>query len=418
MISQNDCGCECTPQTEAGAQGSQGIQGEQGTASFTITTAAFTQPAIGGTVSVSVVSTDWIPLNSIVFVETGGYYNVSVISDSTTVVLQNRGVTGYAAPAASVPLGSKVVMSALVEDNSGCIVVASSPYTHLVTDNGKTLLVNAVAGNRTINLPSAVTAGCGHTFNIIKTDSSANYVQVEPDGTETVGGRDNGRLFNQFDEVTLFSDGTNWQILSAKYQKRRVVFTASGTWTTLDETPLGCQAIDVTCAGGGGGGGGGDTGTNWRGVGGGAGGGSKETIPVSSLSATETVTVGVAGIPGASSGTPTAGNPGGTSSFGALITGNPGLGGTAATGSALNGVAGGTGGGGDVNIQGGGSTPMVDGPSVDDVSTGGDAPFGLGYGGKNVAANGTGYASGGACADDSGGSAGAGVPGIIFVDIL
>lgn len=119
-------------------------------------------------------------------------------------------------------------------------------------------------------------------------------------------------------------------------------YTASDTWSK----PLGLKFVIVEVQGGGGGGGGANS-DNSIGAGGGGGGYSKEKIAAGSLAATETVTVGAAGAGGA----PTGAGTGGTSSFGTT----PFLSATGGAGGPVNGgvALGGSGSGGDLNMDGG-----------------------------------------------------------------
>ncbi len=194
------------------------------------------------------------------------------------------------------------------------------------------------------------------------------------------------------------------------------VFTASGTFEK-GNLPASVTHVTVQVLGGGGGGGGANTVTNYRGVGGAAGGGAIKRIAVSALASSEIVTVGVAGGAGTTGGTPGDGGDGGTSSFGAHVSATGGAGGTAATGTAIGGVNGGIGSNGDLNLRGGRSGTMSNsgGANSAEVSQGGDAPFGYGFGAQTVAAAASGYGAGGGPGDQGGANGGIGGTGLIIV---
>lgn len=108
-------GCNpCRPSSTIGAQGPQGPAGATGAAgtngvnAFTTLTANFTQPAVSATVVASVANSTWIALNQNVYVAGGGYYKATALPSSAQVTLQNLGVTGNAAPGATVSNGSKL----------------------------------------------------------------------------------------------------------------------------------------------------------------------------------------------------------------------------------------------------------------------------------------------------------------------
>jgi hypothetical protein len=153
------------------------------------------------------------------------------------------------------------------------------------------------------------------------------------------------------------------------------------TWTK----PAGLKYIIVEgVAGGGGGGAADDTGSSSNSVGAGGGGGGyfKKLIPVASLGATETVTIGAGGTAGPIDGT--AGT-GGTTSFGSHCSGTGGVG----AGEDRTHGAGGTATGGDINIQGGaGDSGLDDAANLLWSGKGGDS-F-LGFGGASIRANGNG----------------------------
>lgn len=75
----------------------------------TTTTAAFTQPAVAANVSVSFANTGWMAAGQNLFITGGGNYSVASITSGTVAVLTNQGVTGNAAPGATVPTAAKAV---------------------------------------------------------------------------------------------------------------------------------------------------------------------------------------------------------------------------------------------------------------------------------------------------------------------
>lgn len=134
----------------------------------------------------------------------------------------------------------------------------------------------------------------------------------------------------------------------------RQTFTSSGTYTP--HTGMQQCFVRLQAPGGGSGGVGAITASTNAGVSGsGAAGGYAERLLSSTqIGASQTVTIGAVGTAGAS--TPTAGGQGGTTSLGALISATGGLGGlvgvVSTTIAVTNGVAGGVGSSGDLNING------------------------------------------------------------------
>lgn len=90
------------------AAGKWAIVGTSGSNAFTTTSAGFTMPAIGSTVSVSVLDTTWMVAGQMLYVGTAGFMSISSITNSTTVVLTNTGAYGNAAAAASIATAKTV----------------------------------------------------------------------------------------------------------------------------------------------------------------------------------------------------------------------------------------------------------------------------------------------------------------------
>ena len=194
------------------------------------------------------------------------------------------------------------------------------------------------------------------------------------------------------------------------------VFDASGTWTK----PSGIDQVLVHVVGGGGAGGSSLGGASVASAGGGgAGGFSQKLIDVTGI-ASETVTVGAGGTPGAAGNN--AGGNGGDTTFGAHCTGGGGLGGGGSPSSAYSGNQGGDGGlgsGGDINSSGG--------PGQQGGTRNGNATAGMGgnsFFGGGARSKGTGDGLDGVSAGGGGAGAvsttvsyqgGAGAAGIVIV---
>lgn len=214
-------------------------------------------------------------------------------------------------------------------------------------------------------------------------------------------------------------DGSAWQAYSPKPVIDK--FGSSGTWTKR----AGLKYVRARVqAGGGAGGGCATTGSGEGAAGGGGGGGGYAEIilAASSLSATETVTVGAGGT-GVTNGT---GNSGGNSSYGAHAVTVGGLGGNAGTAasavSVTEGGQGGTASAGDLQSGGQAGSIGVRNVTTNRGGTGGAAVLGGGGGpiansagqaGRNYGAGGGGASNNASNTQRAGGAGG---PGLIIVE--
>ena len=94
-----------------GTTGTTGAAGATGGNAYTVTSAGFTQPNPGSTVPVFVASTAFMAPGEALFIQNGGYYTVSYVNGSTSVVLTNLGVPGNASSGLVIGSGSSVVPS-------------------------------------------------------------------------------------------------------------------------------------------------------------------------------------------------------------------------------------------------------------------------------------------------------------------
>lgn len=91
-------------------------------------------------------------------------------------------------------------------------VFADSPYTVTTADGFDILIeVDATGGAVTINLFTAV-GNTGKQVTVIKTDSGANAVTIDPSGAETVNGQATYALAAQYESARLESDGSAWLV--------------------------------------------------------------------------------------------------------------------------------------------------------------------------------------------------------------
>lgn len=104
--------CQPGPRGPRGASGSGGAAGTNGLHAYTLTSANFTMPAVGASVSVSVGNGSWIGAGQIIYVEGAGYFSASSPA-ATSVTLSNLGY------------GPNVAESTVIE--SGAVVSPGAP---------------------------------------------------------------------------------------------------------------------------------------------------------------------------------------------------------------------------------------------------------------------------------------------------
>tara|TARA_R110000868_G_scaffold38259_2_gene134062 strand:- start:4055 stop:4915 length:861 start_codon:yes stop_codon:yes gene_type:complete len=140
--------------------GADGIDGKN---AFTITAAAFTQPAIGAQVTIPVSDAGqytgiWAAVPQIIFIENGGYYEVFSSSSATVITVTNLGYLGNTIAGALIPLGQEVSPAGLrgVAGTNG-------------TDGVAVVAIDGVA--------SAAINSAG--FTAVQTEVLPNFTQVD-----------------------------------------------------------------------------------------------------------------------------------------------------------------------------------------------------------------------------------------------
>ena len=231
----------------------------------------------------------------------------------------------------------------------------------LASGHANTLFVPKTGATLTGALVSAVTpTASGHLTNKNYIDAGlagkASASHTHPLSELTQSGAASGQL--------AAWNGSAWvpYTSGATFGLREIVsFDTSGTFVKADYPYLQQVRVRLWGAGGGSGGTAATSGTQSAvGAGGGGGGYSEQIIPVASLPASATVTVGTGGTAGATGAND--GGAGGTTSFGSAFCqatgGGGGAGGNATSGTnAAVGGAGGIGSGGDINLEAADATP-------------------------------------------------------------
>lgn len=95
--------------------------------------------------------------------------------------------------------------------------------------------IDATAGTRTVNLPSAVTVTSGFTYIIRKVDSTANTIVVDPNGAQTINGASTYTLTKQYETLTITSNGANWDIWGTYAQPSTTISTKTGAYTVVPQ---------------------------------------------------------------------------------------------------------------------------------------------------------------------------------------
>jgi parallel beta helix pectate lyase-like protein len=99
------------------------------------------------------------------------------------------------------PIGGRAVQKTVTAD-----------YSANLCD--QTILLDASSRAITINLMSVTNALIGKRLTFVKTDSSANNVTIDGNGSETINGSSSAYLSNQWEKMTIESTDTGWVLIS------------------------------------------------------------------------------------------------------------------------------------------------------------------------------------------------------------
>lgn len=94
------------------------------------------------------------------------------------------------------------------EIRSRTVTAASVTITR--ADQGLMILCDCTANNVTLNLPALATLAEGFPLHVKKIDNSDNIVILDGNASETINGRANINISNQWDGISIIKSGSQW----------------------------------------------------------------------------------------------------------------------------------------------------------------------------------------------------------------
>lgn len=125
------------------------------------------------------------------------------VQSSMALDIQWGGTGGVTAAGARASLGLPGAGFITVTD-------AESPYTVLATSGGVVHLLDASAGDITVNLPDATGLDTGFSVFLQRVDDSANTVTIDAFGSQTINGAETVALNAQYEIITIQTNEVEW----------------------------------------------------------------------------------------------------------------------------------------------------------------------------------------------------------------
>ncbi len=88
----------------------------------------------------------------------------------------------------------------------------STDYTISTHAGNEEIYILTPSADITVNLPAASTCGSGYKYQI-KNMASANTLTIDPNSTETIDTQSTYVISNQYESITIVTNGTNWFII-------------------------------------------------------------------------------------------------------------------------------------------------------------------------------------------------------------
>jgi hypothetical protein len=152
----------------------RGTNGTNGIDATTRTNNGFTVPSVSSNVSITLLSSASLSSGVVIYIEAAGYYSVSSITNSTTIVATNLGYSMNASPATNITT-NKLVVTAGVKGADGTNGTNGT--------NGATGSVSAASALELVQQSTDPAAVLGKTLVYAKTDNKV--YRRTPDGTIT-----------------------------------------------------------------------------------------------------------------------------------------------------------------------------------------------------------------------------------------
>lgn len=128
-------------------------------------------------------------------------------------------------------------------------VSSSQTGTYAIQTTDDVVLYNCAGGSFTTTLPTAVGV-TGKVYTLIRTNATASVaVTIATTSSQTIGGIASGAitLDYQAEQVSVVSDGSNWQITGWSYPQKQTTFSVTGSnWTTHSAVGIIYKSIDGT----------------------------------------------------------------------------------------------------------------------------------------------------------------------------
>jgi len=146
-----------------------------------------------------------------------------------------KATSGVYSTAASVDLSTDVT-GTLPFNSVGYESVVTKTTTATLVLTESTILADATGGSFTITLPTAV-GNTGKVYKLKKTNAS-NAVTIDGNGAQTIDGYADIDMVALNDEITIISDGTNWQVTDWGIVVALRVGATSSNFNTTEATQV------------------------------------------------------------------------------------------------------------------------------------------------------------------------------------